>query len=156
MGKKEYEEKAYSLALPVVEEKNFTLVDTEWAKEGRNYFLRLFIDKPGGITIDDCEAVSREFNEILDREDFIKEQYIFEVSSPGLDRPLKKDRDLEMSIGKEVEIKLFRALNGSKEYVGVLSSYDADSVSIETEEGETIVFSRDDISLIRLYFRFDI
>ena len=156
MGKKEYEEKTEALAKPVVEAHRFQLVDTEWVKEGRNYFLRLYIDKPGGITIDDCETVSREFNEILDREDYIKEQYTFEVSSPGLDRPLKKDRDLEMSIGKDVEIKLFKAVNGEKEKIGTLAAWDKDTVTITVEDGSEETVNRSDISLIRLYFTFDL
>ncbi|MBQ9827637.1 MAG: ribosome maturation factor RimP [Lachnospiraceae bacterium] len=156
MGKKEYEEKTEALALPVIEAHRFQLVDTEWVKEGRNYYLRLYIDKPGGITIDDCETVSREFNEILDREDYIKEQYTFEVSSPGLDRPLKKDRDLEMSIGKDVEIKLYKAVNGEKEKTGTLLAWDGETVTIESFEGTEEIIKRSDISLIRLYFSFDI
>ncbi|MBR0085843.1 MAG: ribosome maturation factor RimP, partial [Lachnospiraceae bacterium] len=97
MTKKDYEMKTEELITPIIEEKHFELVDVEWVKEGSNRILRVYIDKPGGITVDDCELVSREFNEILDREDYISENYVFEVSSPGLTRPLKKDKDFARS-----------------------------------------------------------
>ena len=155
MAKKDvYESKCEELITPIIEENNFELVDVEYVKEGSNYYLRVYIDKPGGITVDDCEIVSRAFNEILDREDFIEDSYIFEVSSPGLGRPLKKDRDFERSIGEEVDIKLYRAIDKSKDYTGVLKAYTAETVDIEFEDGQVKTFERKDIALIRLSFDF--
>ena len=155
MAKKDvYESKCEELITPIIEENNFELVDVEYVKEGSNYYLRVYSDKPGGITVDDCEIVSRAFNEILDREDFIEDSYIFEVSSPGLGRPLKKDRDFERSIGEEVDIKLYRAIDKSKDYTGVLRGYTAETVDVEFEDGQVKTFERKDIALIRLSFDF--
>ena len=155
MAKKDvYESKCEELITPIIEENNFELVDVEYVKEGSNYYLRVYIDKPGGITVDDCEIVSRAFNEILDREDFIEDSYIFEVSSPGLGRPLKKDRDFERSIGEEVDIKLYRAIDKSKDYTGVLKAYTAETVDIEFEDGQVKTFERKDIAFVRLSFDF--
>ena len=133
-GKKNYAERAEALLVPILERECFELVDVEWVKEGQDWYLRAYIDKEGGITIGDCEMVSRALEEKLDAEDFISENYILEVSSPGLDRPLKKDRDFLRSIGKEVEIRLYKPLDGEKEYVGTLLSYDKDTVRVGLEE----------------------
>lgn len=112
MSKREtYEQKAEALITPIVEAHGFELVDVEYVKEGSNYYLRAYIDKPQGITVDDCEVVSRAFSQKLDEEDFIEEAYIMEVSSPGLGRPLKKEKDYKRSMGKELEIRTYRAVN---------------------------------------------
>ena len=112
MSKKEiYEQKAEALLEPIVAEHDFELVDVEYVKEGSNFYLRAYIDKPEGITVDDCEVVSRTFSQKLDEEDFIDEAYIMEVSSPGLGRPLKKEKDYKRSMGKELEIRTYRAIN---------------------------------------------
>ena len=104
MSRKEiYEQRTEELLLPIIEEYQFELVDVEYVKEGGNWYLRAYIDKEGGITVDDCEVVSRKMSGLLDEQDFIEESYIFEVSSPGLGRPLKKPKDYERSLGKEVE-----------------------------------------------------
>lgn len=152
MAKKDYESKTEMLIQPFIDENHFELVDVEWVKEGANWYLRVYIDKAGGISVDDCELVSRAFEEILDSEDYISENYIFEVSSPGLDRPLKKEKDFERSLGKDVEIKLYKPLNKKKEYVGVLTGYDKETITIETEDDEEIIFNRSDVALIRLAF----
>ena len=102
--REEYEKRTEELLLPIIEEKQFELVDVEYLKEGSNWYLRAYIDKEGGITVDDCELVSRTLSDILDKEDFISDAYILEVSSPGLGRPLKKEKDFQRSLGKEVEI----------------------------------------------------
>ena len=121
MSKKEiYEQKAEALLEPIVAEHNFELVDVEYVKEGSNFYLRAYIDKPEGITVDDCEVVSRAFSQKLDEEDFIDEAYIMEVSSPGLGRPLKKEKDYKRSVGKELEIRTYRAINKEKEFYGIL------------------------------------
>ena len=123
MSKKEvYEQKAEALLLPIIEANNFELVDVEYVKEGSNWYLRAYIDKEGGISVDDCEVVSRAFSDKLDEEDFIDDAYIMEVSSPGLGRPLKKEKDYKRSMGKELEIRTYRAINREKEFYGILKS----------------------------------
>ncbi len=153
---KSYEEKTEKLITPIVESKGFELVDIEYVKEASQYYLRVYIDKEGGITIDDCVEVSREFNQILDSEDYIDDEYIFEVSSPGVDRPLKKDKDYDRSIGKRVMIRTYKQLDGKKEFYGELSAYDGKVVTIIDEEsGAAREFTKADISIIRLAFDFD-
>ena len=152
MAKKEYESMTEELLTPIIEANNLELVDVEWVKEGSNWYLRAYIDKEGGITVDDCELVSRAFSDILDEKDYISENYVFEVSSPGLDRPLKKEKDFKRSIGKDVEIRLYKAIDKQKEFVGCLKAYDKDTVTIEFEDEECVTFNRSDIALIRLAF----
>ena len=154
MSKKEtYEQKAEALLMPIIEQHNFELVDVEYVKEGSNWYLRAYIDKEGGITVDDCEVVSRAFSDKLDEEDFIEEAYIMEVSSPGLGRPLKKEKDYKRSMGKELEIRTYRAIHKEKEFYGVLKAYDDDSVTIENKQGQQ-TFQKSEIALIRLAFDF--
>ena len=155
MSKREsYEEKAAALLEPIVQEQGFELVDVEYVKEGGTWYLRAYIDKEGGITIDDCELVSRAFSDVLDREDFIEDSYIMEVSSPGLRRPLKKEKDYERSMGKELEIRTYRAVGGQKEFYGILTAYDSNSVTVKEENGEEKTFRKNEIALIRLAFDF--
>lgn len=155
MTKREtYEMKTEELLKPIIAENNFELVDVEFVKEGSNWYLRAYIDKEGGIAVDDCELVSRALSDLLDEKDFIDEAYILEVSSPGLGRPLKKDKDFVRSIGEEVEIKLFRAINKQKDYTGYLKAYDKDTVTIEDEDENEMVFERSNIALIRLALDF--
>ena len=116
-------------------------------------YLRGYIDKPGGITVNDCEVVSRAFSDKLDEHDFIGESYIMEISSPGLDRPLKKDKDFARSMGKLVEIRTYRPIDKQKEFCGELTAYDGNSVTID-EDGAMRVFDKKDIALIRLYIEF--
>ena len=106
--REQYEQKAETLILPLIEKHHFELVDVEYVKEAGNWYLRAYIDKPGGITVDDCEVISRAFSDLLDEKDFIDDAYILEVSSPGLGRPLKKDKDFVRSMGEEVEVRLFK------------------------------------------------
>jgi len=152
--REEYEQKTEAIIQPIVDAHGFELVDVEYVKEGGTWYLRAYIDKPGGITVDDCELVSRAANDILDEQDFVEDSYVFEVSSPGLGRPLKKDKDFARSIGEEVEIRTFRAIDRQKEFRGILKAYDKDSVTIETENGEEMKFARADMALIRLAFDF--
>lgn len=151
--REQYEKKTEELIVPILDAKGFELVDVEYVKEGQDYFLRAYIDKPGGITIDDCAAVSREMNVLLDELDYVDGAYTFEVSSPGLGRPLKKPRDYERSMGEEVEIRTYKAMDGSKEFYGILKAYDDATVTIQSEE-EEITFNKSDIALIRLAFDF--
>lgn len=155
MTKKEgYESRTEAFLLPLMEKHRFELVDVEYVKEGGTWYLRAYIDKPGGITVDDCEIVNRALGGILDEKDFIEESYILEVSSPGLGRPLKKERDFERSLGEEVEIRTYRMVEKQKEFRGILKAYDKDTVTITVEEEEERVFPRDNIALIRLAFDF--
>ena len=155
MSKREtYEARTEELITPILARMNFELVDVEYVKEGGTWYLRAYIDKEGGITVNDCEAVAREMNEILDREDYVEESYVFEVSSPGLGRPLKKEKDYVRSMGKEVEIRTYRAIDREKEFYGILSAFDENTVTIEREEGDTLTFEKKDIALIRLAFDF--
>ncbi|MEI3339984.1 MAG: ribosome maturation factor RimP [Eubacterium sp.] len=152
--REEYESRTEKLLLPIMEELNFELVDVEYVKEGGSWYLRAYIDKEGGITVDDCEVVARRMNDLLDEEDFIEESYIFEVSSPGLGRPLKKEKDYARSMGKEMEIRTYRAINRQKEFYGILTGYTADTVTITTEDEEELTFQKKEIALIRLAFDF--
>jgi len=152
--KEEYEQKTEQLLEPIIQESNFELVDVEYVKEGSNWYLRAFIDKEGGITVDDCEAVSRQLSDLLDEKDFIPDAYILEVSSPGLGRQLKKEKDFARSIDKEVEIKLYKAINKQKEFVGFLVDYDNEKFTIELEDESTIDIPRSNVALIRLAFDF--
>lgn len=155
MAKREnYESRTEKLLLPIMEEMNFELVDVEYVKEGGSWYLRAYIDKEGGITVNDCEAVARRMNDLLDEEDFIEESYIFEVSSPGLGRPLKKEKDYVRSMGKELEIRTYRAIDRQKEFYGILTAYTADTVTIKTDAGEELTFQKKEIALIRLAFDF--
>ncbi len=155
MSKREViEQKAETLLVPIIESMGLELVDVEYVKEAGQYYLRAYIDKEGGVTIDDCEAVSRAFNPKLDEEDFIDDSYTMEISSPGLGRPLKKEKDFARSVGKEIEIHTYRAVSGEKEFFGVLTSYDQSQVTITGEDGTQMSFQRSDISLIRLAFDF--
>ncbi|HBE84253.1 MAG TPA: ribosome maturation factor RimP, partial [Lachnoclostridium sp.] len=122
--REEYEAKTESFLLPLMEENNFELVDVEYVKEAGNWYLRAYIDKEGGITVDDCETISRRLGDWLDEKDFIADSYILEVSSPGLGRPLKKDKDFNRSIGEDVDIKLYKPLNKQKDFTGTLISFD--------------------------------
>ena len=152
MAKKDYEQLTEELITPIIEKHHFELVDVEWVKEGSNWYLRIYIDKEGGITVDDCEIINREFGDILDEKDYISENYIFEVSSPGLDRPLKKEKDYVRSLGKDVEIRLYRPIDKKKEFVGTLEDYDKSSVTIGLEDGQKMTFDKSAIALIRLAF----
>lgn len=153
MGRSEsYEAKTEQLIQPLIDANNFELVDVEFVKEGSDWYLRVYIDKDGGITVDDCELISRAFNEILDREDYISEQYIFEVSSPGLMRPLKKEKDYKRSVGKLIDIKLYKPVNKCKEFTGVLDSYDKDTVTIKMDDDTQKTFDRSNLAMIRLAF----
>lgn len=151
--REEYEQKAELLLTPIVEAFGFELVDVEYVKEAGNWYLRGYIDKPGGITVNDCEQVSRMFSDKLDEDDFIEDSYIMEISSPGLDRPLKKEKDFIRSMGKKVEIRTYRPIEKQKEFCGVLTAYDSDSVTID-EEGQIRTFNKKEIALIRLAIEF--
>lgn len=152
--REEYELKTEQLLTPMMEEYNFELVDVEYVKEAGNWFLRAYIDKEGGITVDDCEKVSRRLSDLLDENDFIPDAYILEVSSPGLGRQLKKDKDFKRSLGEEVEIKLYKAINKQKDFEGILTDFDQEKLVIEQADGKTVEFARADIAMVRLALDF--
>lgn len=147
------EQKTEELLLPIVKSEDIEIYDVEYVKEGTTWYLRAYITKPEGITIEDCEKVSRAMSEKLDEEDYVDESFIFEVSSPGLGRSLKKDKHLEYSIGEEVEIRTYRAIEKQKEFTGILEAFDKETITISIDE-ETVVFQRADIALIRLALDF--
>ena len=152
--REEYEQQTETLLEPIVTELGFELVDVEYVKEGGTWYLRAYIDKPGGIAVDDCEAVSRRFSDILDEKDYIADSYVLEVSSPRLGRPLKKEKDFKRSLGEEVEIRTYRAIDRQKEFVGLLKAYDDSTVTITYEDDTEQTFDRGDIALIRLALDF--
>ncbi|MCB6200385.1 ribosome maturation factor RimP [Extibacter muris] len=155
MSKREiYEQKTEEILLPILEEYGFELVDVEYVKEGSTWYLRAYIDKPGGINIDDCEKVSRRLSDILDEKDYMDDAYIMEVSSPGLGRPLKKEKDFRRSLGEEVEIRTYRMMDKQKEFFGILKEYDDSTVTILQEDETLKTFAKSDIALIRLAFDF--
>ena len=155
MGKKEtYASRVERYLLPLVEAHHFELVDVEYVKEAGTWYLRAYIDKEGGIAVDDCEVISRKLGEWLDKEDFIDESYILEVSSPGLGRPLKKEKDFIRSMGKDVDVRLYRQIDKQKEFTGALSAYDENTVTLTMEDGSQMVFEKPDIALIRLALDF--
>ena len=144
------EGKVRNLLTQVIEETGVELVDIEFAKEGQNWYLRIYIDKNNGITIDDCEKTSRIAEKILDEKDIIEQAYILEVSSPGIDRPIKKDEDFEKFAGEIVDIKLYKAIDKQKEFQGALKGLEGSIVTIVEENGEELSFERKDIASIRL------
>ena len=148
-----YEAKTEELLQPLVDAHGFELVDVEYVKEAGNWYLRAYIDKPGGIAVDDCEVISRALSDKLDEEDYIEDSYILEVSSPGLGRPLKKDKDFQRSIGKEIEVRTFHAIDKQKEFTGILKEFNKDSFTIVIEDNE-MTFQRSATALVRLAFDF--
>lgn len=151
--REEYEQKTEALVLPIIEANNFELVDVEYVKEAGNWYLRVYVDKEGGIAVDDCEVVSRALSDRLDADDFIEDSYILEVSSPGLGRPLKKEKDYVRSIGKEVDIHLYKSIDKQKEFTGVLKSYTKEEIVLQIEDAD-VIFDRANVALIRLSFDF--
>lgn len=144
------EERVEKLVEPKVQELGYELYDVQYSKEGKDYYLRIFIDNKEGIDLNDCEKVSSGINELLDEADYIKEQYFLEVSSPGIERMLRKDKHLENSIGKEIEVKLFKPFNESKEWSGILEKFDDEKITIKNiENDEQIELDRKNISLMK-------
>ncbi|MBQ2297584.1 MAG: ribosome maturation factor RimP [Ruminiclostridium sp.] len=141
------------LARPVVEACGCTLWDVEYIKEAGSWYLRLYIDKEGGISIDDCEAVSRGVDPLLDEADPIQDPYTFEVSSAGADRPLKKPEHFEAFMGAEVDVKFYKAVNGQKNCTGILAGYEDGNVTLEMG-GETVTFDKKEIAFVRLHVSF--
>lgn len=144
------ESKVEKLIAPQIENLGYELYDVEYVKEGKDYYLRVYIEGENGISLDDCEKVSNEITDILDKEDYIKEQYFLEVSSTGIEKVLKKDKHLKSNLGVEVQIKLFKPIEKNKQYQGILKDFNEDEVIIETNE--EIRLERKNISQIKTIY----
>lgn len=148
------EEKVESLIEPKIKELGYILYDLEYVKSGKDYYLRVYIDKKTGISLEDCELVSNNITDILDQADYIKEQYFLEVSSPGVERVLRKDKHLKDNIAAKVQVKLFKPFNGKKQYEGVLKSFSENKVALEIDK-EIIEIERQNISQIKTIFEWE-
>ena len=146
------EEKVESLIIDKINDLGYELYDVHYVKEGKDYFLRIFIDKPEGIDLNDCEKVNNAINELLDEADYIKDQYFLEISSPGIERILRKDKHLEDNIESLVEVKLFKPIEKQKVLQGILKEYNKEKIIIEVEENKMIEISRKDISVIKTVY----
>ena len=150
------EERGESLIKEKIEKIGYELYDVEYSKEGKNYFLRIFIDSKNGIDLDDCEKVNNEIMEDLDNANYIKEQYFLEVSSPGIERILRKEKHLEQNIGNEIAIKLFKKdEEGKKEYQGILKKYTEQDIIIEDNENKQKQINRKNISQIKTVYNWE-
>jgi len=160
MARRRVEDIVTELVLPIVEKNSYELVDVEFVKEGANWYLRVYIDKEGGITLDDCQIVSEELSVILDKTDPIEQRYFLEVSSPGIERPLKKDRDFERYKGHPVILKTFNAIDGKKVFEGELVGLIDNKIVIKTDSGNKnsdnniMEFDRDKVAMVRKTFKF--
>lgn len=146
-------ERVFDLARPVVEEEGCSLWDVEYLREAGTWYLRIYIDKDGGVSIDDCERISRRLDPILDEADPIPESYVFEVGSAGADRELKRPSDFAQFMGAEVEVKLYKPLDGSKSFVGKLVGYEEGTVVLDWR-GKELRFAPSQIAQVRLYVSF--
>lgn len=147
-------DKIAEIARPVVEEEGCSLWDVEYVREAGSWYLRVFIDREGGVSIDDCERVSRRLDPILDEKDPIPESYVFEVGSAGADRELKRPRDFERFMGSDVEVRLYRPVDGSKHYTGTLTGYEDGAVTL-TQGEKTLRFTKEQVAQVRLYVSFN-
>lgn len=157
MSKREtYEARFEAILEPIVKENGLSIYDVEYVKEGSDWYLRGYIEKEEGVNIKDCEVVSRAVSDILDKEDFIEDAYILEISSPGLGRALKKDKHFDKSIGEQVEIRLYKPVEKQKEFAGILDSYDKDSITLTNVDDtvNTMRFERANVALVRLALDF--
>ena len=142
-------QRVWELSEPLAKELNLSLWDVQFVKEGADWFLRVFIDKEGGVSIDDCEAVSRPLSDALDEADPIAGSYTFEVSSAGLDRPLRRPEHFAQCMGQQVDVRLYRPVDGRKEYTGVLSGYEDGDVTVDGRR-----FPKGEVALVRLHVTF--
>ena len=147
---KEIESRVEALAAPICASAGVKLWAVDFTKEGSNWFLRVLIDREGGVTIDDCENVSRKLDKQLDTHDFIEQAYMLEVGSPGIDRPLKRPEDFEKYTGEYVDIKLYKAINKVKQFQGKLRGFENNIISIETDDGETLEFELPSVASCKL------
>ncbi len=154
MSNKDIIKKVTALCEPIVENLNFELVDVEFIKEFGSYYLRVYIHKPGGITLDDCQLMSEALSERLDESDPISMAYYLEVSSPGLDRPLKTDKDFNRNLGKDIEVNLYTSINDKKHYEGILDSFNDECITLLDYNNNKFQIPRDSISVVKLALKF--
>ena len=154
MAKIKTEDIVYNLAKPIVDEYDFELIDVEYKKEGQNWYLRFYIDKEGGITLNDCETISRRLSDLLDEKDPIEGSYYLEVSSPGLDRPLKKERDFIRYFDRDIEVSLYKPLNDSKHFKGVNKGVKDNTLTIQLDNGSLLEIPMETVASVKLYFEF--
>lgn len=143
---------AFEIGDKLAEQFGYFLVDAQYVKEGKDNFLRLYVDKEGGIGIDDCEKFSNSFGELYDKLDPISDEYFLEVSSPGVDRVLKTEREFKYYIGRQVTTKLYAAVDGKKEFDGILKDFDDGRITIEVED-DTLTFLLKDVVFVKLTFK---
>ena len=153
MGYSKTEETVFNLSLPIAEAYGLSLWDVEFKKEGSEYFFLVFLDKEGGVSIDDCESVSRELSDKLDEADPISQAYMLEVCSAGLDRQLKRDSDFEKFIGHDVDVRLYAPIGGRKEFTAELKGY-ADGIITLLYDGEVVEIHKEKTSSVRLSVKF--
>jgi len=154
LGKKEIQQTVEKIVEPVLVENDYELVDIEFIKEGKNWFLRVYIDKSDGITLDDCQFVNRELSETLDQEDPIPQSYYLEVSSPGLERPLKKESDFERFKGSKIKVKTYILINKQKKFTGILQDCKDGLVQLQLDTGDNVSIPFDKIAKANLFFDF--
>lgn len=150
------EERVETLVEKTIENLGYQLYDVQYAKEGKDYFLRIFIQKENGtISLEDCEKVNNEIEEMLDTADYIKEQYFLEVSSTGIEKQIRKTKHLQENINEIIDVKLFKPINNNKEYIGILTKFDDESIYLKVDN-QIIEFERKNISLIKKYYNWDL
>ncbi len=154
MNRKKILEETREISEELGERLGYELVDLDFVKEGSQYFLRVYIHKDGGVGLDDCQKMSQALSESLDELDPISIPYYLEVSSPGLDRPLKTDKDFKRNIGNEIEVKLYEAIDGKKLYTGILNSYDEDYIFLDLNNENLIKILKNKVALIKLVLKF--
>ena len=154
MKKSEIIARVEEMVTAITDEKGFETVDVEYVKEAGQFYLRVYIDKEGGISLNECEEVSRELSPKLDENDFIEENYYLEVSSPGIDRALKRDKEFVKYKGRDVEIKLYKAIDGVKQFEGELVGLDDENNIVVIINNEEVKFNRKDVAIIRLAIKF--
>ena len=150
------EERVETLVEKPIENLGYQLYDVQYAKEGKDYFLRIFIQKENGtISLEDCEKVNNEIEEMLDTADYIKEQYFLEVSSTGIEKQIRKTKHLQENLNEIIDVKLFKPINNNKEYIGILTKFDDESIYLKVDN-QIIEFERKNISLIKKYYNWDL
>jgi ribosome maturation factor RimP len=154
MSGKKTEALAKELAAPLAEALGYELVDVEFVKEGQYWYLRIYIDKEGGVTLEDCQNFSHRFDETLEQADPIQSAYFLEVSSPGLDRPLKKEEDFRRYLDREIEVSLYTAVEGNKQYKGTNKGLEADILTLTLPDGTTVQIPYKNVASARLHFEF--
>lgn len=146
------EERVEALIVKPIQNLGYELYDVQYAKEGKDYFLRIFIEKPNGqISLDDCEKVNNEIEELLDSADYIKEQYFLEVSSTGVEKMIRKEKHLKDNVDEYITVNLFKPVNNTKEFVGMLKKFDDEAIYLDVN-GEVVELERKNISLIKKFF----